>query len=439
MSIVYCETDPISSRWTGVNRLLTAFEVDYNFYQHETRIAALESGSDSVGISYIVLHGDQLTFHMTDHTTQGPFTVPLTQFRDRGTWLPFTNYSINDTFSINGTLYLVIFNHTSQATFSAGANDGLGHDYYSAMITTPGSSLPTGGATNQVLSKSSSADFAVTWSWKLPIGGTTGQILTKNSSTNQDASWDSFPGVISPPPSPAGVAGEALATRDGTTLNMEWIKVVYSPSSNAAFNGEVLATIDGTNFNTEWVSVVYAPAPSPAGAANQGLVTSTGSAQHMEWQTLVFAPPPSPAGVAGQFLATVDGTPENMEWVTPNTDSIEFVIDGGGSVLTTGMKGYVEVPRGATITSATLLADQSGSVIVDIFKCTYSQFDAGSTHPVSGDKITASAPPTITSTYKSQDTTLSGWTKTLNAGDILAFNVNSITTITRVTISLKIK
>jgi hypothetical protein len=121
-----------------------------------------------------------------------------------------------------------------------------------------------------------------------------------------------------------------------------------------------------------------------------------------------------------------------------NTDAIEFVIDGGGSAITTGMKGRLEIPYACTINRATLLADQSGSIVVDIWKCTYAQFDGGSTHPVSGDKITASAPPTISSATKVQDSTLTGWTTSVSAGDILAFNVNSATTVTNVTISLKV-
>ena len=113
-----------------------------------------------------------------------------------------------------------------------------------------------------------------------------------------------------------------------------------------------------------------------------------------------------------------------------------FVIDGGGSALTTGMKGY----RGSVRLhdhGATLLADQSGSVVVDVFRSTYSDF-APPTHPVSGDKLTASAPPTISTATKSQDATLTGWTTSLAAGDVLGFNVNSATTITRVTCSLKV-
>lgn len=123
--------------------------------------------------------------------------------------------------------------------------------------------------------------------------------------------------------------------------------------------------------------------------------------------------------------------------VSGSVVDIEFIIDGGGSAITTGMKGYVEVPFAGTITAARLLGDQSGSIVVDIFKCTYSAFDP-TTHPASGDKITASAPPTISSAKKSQDTTLTGWTTAVAAGDILAFNVNSVTSLTRVTASLTV-
>jgi hypothetical protein len=115
-----------------------------------------------------------------------------------------------------------------------------------------------------------------------------------------------------------------------------------------------------------------------------------------------------------------------------------YVIDGGGSAITTGTKGYLVVDFACTITGSTLLADQSGSIVVNVWKCTYAQFDAGATHPVAADKITASAPPTISSATKANDTTLSGWTTTVNAGDILAFNVDSAATIQRCTIALQV-
>jgi len=113
--------------------------------------------------------------------------------------------------------------------------------------------------------------------------------------------------------------------------------------------------------------------------------------------------------------------------------TITFAIDGGGSAITAGQKGHLEIPFACTINQVTMLANASGSVVVDIWKDTYANFP-----PTDADSITASAPPTITAAQKSQDSTLTGWTKSITAGDILAFNVDSCATIARVTISLKV-
>ena len=141
----------------------------------------------------------------------------------------------------------------------------------------------------------------------------------------------------------------------------------------------------------------------------------------------------APAAI-GVTVQAYDATIVNAAAIA-NTkiDAIEFVIDGGGATITTGVKGYLEIPFACTINRATLLADQSGSIVVDIFKDTYANYP-----PVVGDKITASAPPTISAATKAQDSTLTGWTTAIAAGDILAFNVNSITTCQRVTISLRV-
>ena len=116
------------------------------------------------------------------------------------------------------------------------------------------------------------------------------------------------------------------------------------------------------------------------------------------------------------------------------TASITFVIDGGGEAITTGEKGHLEIPYACTIKQVTMQADQSGSIVVDIWKDTYANFP-----PTDADSITASAPPTISSAQKSQDATLAGWTKSISSGDILAFNVDSCATIQRVTISLLVE
>lgn len=110
---------------------------------------------------------------------------------------------------------------------------------------------------------------------------------------------------------------------------------------------------------------------------------------------------------------------------------ITYVIDGGGAVLTTGIKGDLEIPFACTITQAILMADQSGSAVVDIWKNTYANFP-----PLVGNSIVAAAPPTLSAAVKSSDAVLTGWTTAIAAGDILRFNLNSVATITRLTLAL---
>ena len=130
---------------------------------------------------------------------------------------------------------------------------------------------------------------------------------------------------------------------------------------------------------------------------------------------------------------TPDGLADSKFGTSSLVSSIQFVIDGGGSAITTGVKGYIEVPFACTINQVTLLADQSGSIVVDIWKDSYANYP-----PTDADSITASAVPTISTATKSQDATLTGWTTSISAGDILGFNVDSITTCTRVTLSSKV-
>ncbi|GAI79224.1 unnamed protein product, partial [marine sediment metagenome] len=109
------------------------------------------------------------------------------------------------------------------------------------------------------------------------------------------------------------------------------------------------------------------------------------------------------------------------------TLSLTFIIDGGGVAITTGQKGHLEIPFACTIKGWTILADVSGSIVVDVWKDTYAAFP-----PAVGDTIAGSEKPTISGAQKGQDLTLTTWTTAIAAGNILAFNVDSCATITRV-------
>lgn len=115
------------------------------------------------------------------------------------------------------------------------------------------------------------------------------------------------------------------------------------------------------------------------------------------------------------------------------TRAVEFVIDGGGGVITTGIKGDLEMPFSGTITAVRMFADQTGSAVVDIWKDTYANYP-----PTVADTITAAAKPTITAANRSENTTLTGWNTAIAVGNILRFNVDSAATITRLTIVLTI-
>lgn len=129
------------------------------------------------------------------------------------------------------------------------------------------------------------------------------------------------------------------------------------------------------------------------------------------------------------ILETIN-TPE-----TPvnNSSAIIFIIDGGTVTITTGVKGDLAIPFNCTITSVELLANQAGSIVIDIWKDTYTNFP-----PTVADTIVSAAKPTISNAVKSLDSTLTGWTTAVTSGDILRFNVDSVTSIKRVTVTLNV-
>jgi hypothetical protein len=133
-------------------------------------------------------------------------------------------------------------------------------------------------------------------------------------------------------------------------------------------------------------------------------------------------------GVHGVGAGTIAKTSD----IPSKVIDLTFIMDGGGSAITTGQKGHIEIPFACTITGWTLLADQSGSIVIDVWKDTYANFP-----PTVADTIAGSEKPTLSSVQKNQDLTLTTWSTSVAAGDILAFNVDSVSTVTRVTLSIR--
>jgi hypothetical protein len=119
--------------------------------------------------------------------------------------------------------------------------------------------------------------------------------------------------------------------------------------------------------------------------------------------------------------------------VGARTGALQYVIDGAGSVVTTGVKGQLSIPTGCVVTGWTITADQSGSAVVDVLRSTYASFPTVAS-------IAGTDKPTLSSAQKNRNTgPLSGWGSTaLNAGDELQFSVTSCTTCTRLIVTLTV-
>jgi hypothetical protein len=120
-----------------------------------------------------------------------------------------------------------------------------------------------------------------------------------------------------------------------------------------------------------------------------------------------------------------------------STFSAQAVIGDGVNVVGTSNFAYLYFPFAVTVTGIVGLADASGSVTVEVRVCTYSAFDP-TTHPATGDKISASAPLTITTAKKAKDTTLTGWTTAIAADSVVMFvPTGAGTTIKQVTVAMQ--
>ena len=130
---------------------------------------------------------------------------------------------------------------------------------------------------------------------------------------------------------------------------------------------------------------------------------------------------------------TYNGDGKNLLGVGGGRGSFGITIDGGGSAITTGVKGYITVPYNGTITGWDIFGDTTGSIVVDVWKDTYANFP-----PTVADTIAGTEKPTLSSAVKNQDTNLTSWTTSVTAGDIVAFNVDSAATVTRVNLIIYI-
>jgi hypothetical protein len=141
---------------------------------------------------------------------------------------------------------------------------------------------------------------------------------------------------------------------------------------------------------------------------------------------------------AGSHISLTDaGAGSTLTIAATLYGAITITLDGNGAVITTGAQGYFRVPRACTITKWTLLsadgAATAGSIVLDLWKDTYANYP-----PTVADTITAAAKPTLSAAAKNENSTLTGWTTAIAAGDTIGVNVDSVATLTRVVLQLEV-
>jgi hypothetical protein len=162
-------------------------------------------------------------------------------------------------------------------------------------------------------------------------------------------------------------------------------------------------------------------------------ITVNGTAAHVKkWQgSAVLAGGDLKANVS--IPMTFDGTCWQVGGNIGNAPSgnaqlhaISFVIDGGGSAIAAGaLSDFPAVAYACSINRIDISADQPGSIAVDVWK-------AAGAIPTAADKISASAPLTLSSAQLTQNGSISGWTTSVSSGDVFGFSVASATTVTHV-------
>jgi len=154
------------------------------------------------------------------------------------------------------------------------------------------------------------------------------------------------------------------------------------------------------------------------------VILSPGVGYTVSGDQITFANPPNSSSVPFFGIA--------LSNTADLTRTINYVVDNGSRPMTIGNKGYLTIDVTGTIQSFILLSDNIGTLELDLIKCTFDDFPTGTS-------ICGNSRPELNNEVKKSDITLSGWTKQLNAGDIIQYEViNTSTSLKKFAIALKV-
>lgn len=133
------------------------------------------------------------------------------------------------------------------------------------------------------------------------------------------------------------------------------------------------------------------------------------------------------ASTAARSDHTHSGVVSAIKWEVGDPTGSVIIANSGVA------RGFISIPFPCTITGWRLLADASGSIVLDVWKAAYASFP-----PTNANSIAGTEKPTLASQQKNEDTALSTWTTSLSAGDVLAVEIESASTVKWVELTLNL-
>ena len=374
------------------------------------------AGAGALGLGVHIIYVPAGIASVTLQGAQGP---PGGATNFLGPWIEGDTYVEGDVVSYGGTTYVAITNHTSGEVLGVAGHPDPDSASFSTTI---------------------SADYSQVSSW--PITATGVVQITKLTGAFSGLGPGSGAQVLK------GVVYEDAAGAPGALLGVSAEITVPDGSAMTAYDlvfASPLVTAEGPH----WLGF-------HAGAVDQGaMYASETVASARKYNADVYV-----GGAEDPFV--VDGTDNNQNAMsvtylsaedTPGEGAdwedfwmvlvqghepyggMQVVIDSGANAypLDTVIKAHLPIPYDCEIVEATLLADVAGSCVVDLWVDDYGNFP-----PTDADSITGGTPLTLTAANKTTNTALTGWTTSLVAGDVLTVVIESVSSISVLTMALRV-
>jgi hypothetical protein len=134
---------------------------------------------------------------------------------------------------------------------------------------------------------------------------------------------------------------------------------------------------------------------------------------------------------ASLYINDIPVTSNSNGVISPNLylAKISISIDAGTNFIETGFKGYFEATSSMSISGWNIVANKTGTFLIDLYRTTYSSFENFSS-------IITGIPPSLNNQNKSYGNIITGWNVSVSRGDILEFVVKGCTGINKINVNI---